>query len=87
MNNESLRDLHLSPSLVFNSHVHSTAFLLQAGAILDKGTRGHIAMMCCRRWGSSLVFPSTATTEELVKHHNIPLDVRASQAWAWTCVT
>ena len=81
LNNESLRDLHLSPSMAFNMHVHSTKFLIDARAILEEGTVGHVALKCSRRWGESLVFPSTATIKELVKEYNIPLEVRSPRAF------
>lgn len=79
VNNESLRDLQLSPSMAFNSHVHSTKFLVDARAILEEGTVGYVAIKCSRRWGERLVFPSTATIKELVKDYNIPLEVRISE--------
>jgi hypothetical protein len=76
VNNVSLRDMHLSPSMAFNPHVHSTKFLVEARAILEEGTVAYVAIKCSRRWGKSLVFPSTATIKELVKEYNIPLEVR-----------
>ena len=75
LNNESLRDLHLSHSMAFNPHVHSTAFVADARALLEKSTVGYVAIKCSRRWGESIVFPSTATIKELAKEHNIPLEV------------
>ena len=77
MHNESLRDLHLSPELAFNPHVHSTAFLNDVHAILDTSTTGFIAMKCGRKWVDNIVFPSTATIDELHKVYSIPRDVRA----------
>ena len=86
VNNESLRDLHLSPSMAFNPHVHSTKFLIDARAILAEGTVGYVALKCSRRWGESLVFPSTATIKELVKEYNIPLEVRSPRRSPRICV-
>ena len=89
LNQESLRDLHLSHSMAFNPHVHSTAFIIDARALLEKGTVGYVAIKCSRRWGESLVFPSTATIKELVKEHNITLEVSLLACtrgiWAASC--
>ena len=84
MHNESLRDLHLSPELAFNPHVHSTAFLVDVHAILNTSTTGFIAMKCGRKWADNIVFPSTATIKELAKTYRIPLEVRARYATACT---